>query len=130
MDWHNFTIRLLFKMFVETKMVTTRRSRVCHWCSYHILTSSFIYNETNSRHSDVDDDVTHCVTMPTSAVTFWCFFLFPLISELVVALWSKPSLCILTYKHGYILSIEMICQRKQAEMNKGNSQIWTVWRNS
>ena len=25
----------------------------------------------------------------------------------------KPSLCILTYKHGYILSIEMICQNNQ-----------------
>ena len=34
----------------------------------------------------------------------------------------KPSLSILTYKHGYIFSIEMVCQRKKAEMNKGKSQ--------
>ena len=41
----------------------------------------------------------------------------------------KPSLSILTYKHGYIFSIEMVCQRKKAEMNKGKSQRGTVWRN-
>ena len=28
---------------VRTKKCHTRRSRVCHWCSYHILTSSVIY---------------------------------------------------------------------------------------
>ena len=28
---------------VRTKKWYTRRSRVCHWCSYHILTSSLIY---------------------------------------------------------------------------------------
>ena len=28
---------------VKTKKWHTRRSRVCHWCSYHILTSSVIY---------------------------------------------------------------------------------------
>ena len=28
---------------VRTKKWQTRRSRVCHWCSYHILTSSVIY---------------------------------------------------------------------------------------
>ena len=28
---------------VRTKKGHTRRSRVCHWCSYHILTSSVIY---------------------------------------------------------------------------------------
>ena len=28
---------------VRTKKWYTRRSRVCHWCSYHILTSSVIY---------------------------------------------------------------------------------------
>ena len=28
---------------VRTKKWHTRRSRVCHWCSYHILTSSLIY---------------------------------------------------------------------------------------
>ena len=28
---------------VRTKNWHTRRSRVCHWCSYHILTSSVIY---------------------------------------------------------------------------------------
>ena len=28
---------------VRTKKWHTRRSRVCHWCSYHILTSSVIY---------------------------------------------------------------------------------------
>ena len=27
----------------------TRRSRVCHWCSYHILTSSVIYYWTDAR---------------------------------------------------------------------------------
>ena len=29
---------------VRTKKWHTRRSRVCHWCSYHILTSSVIYS--------------------------------------------------------------------------------------
>ena len=28
---------------VRTKKWHTRRSRVCHWCSYHVLTSSVIY---------------------------------------------------------------------------------------
>ena len=28
---------------VRTNLWHTRRSRVCHWCSYHILTSSVIY---------------------------------------------------------------------------------------
>ena len=28
---------------VRTKKWHTRRSQVCHWCSYHILTSSVIY---------------------------------------------------------------------------------------
>ena len=28
---------------VRTKKWHTRRRRVCHWCSYHILTSSVIY---------------------------------------------------------------------------------------
>ena len=28
---------------IRTKKWHTRRSRVCHWCSYHILTSSVIY---------------------------------------------------------------------------------------
>ena len=48
---------------------------------------------------------------------------FSLISELVVAL------CILTYKHGYILSIEMVLSKKKAERNKGKSQRGTIWRN-
>ena len=117
-------------MFVETKRGNKRRSRVCHWCSYHILTSSFIYNRTNSRHSDADDNVTHGVTMPTSAATFSCFFFFfnLRISCSFMQLY-KPSLSSLTYKHGYIFSIEMVCQRKKAEMNKGKSQRGTVWRN-
>ena len=34
---------------VRTKMWHTRRSRVCHWCSYHILTSSVIYYWTDAR---------------------------------------------------------------------------------
>ena len=67
-------IRKRSQMFVETKRGNKRRSRVCHWCTYHILTSSFIYNRTNSRHSDADDNVTHGVIMPTSAATFSCFF--------------------------------------------------------
>ena len=33
--WHQNVVR--------TKKWHTRRSRVCHWCSYHILTSSVIY---------------------------------------------------------------------------------------
>ena len=34
---------------VRTKMWRTRRSRVCHWCSYHILTSTVVYYWTNVR---------------------------------------------------------------------------------
>ena len=34
---------------VRTKKWHTRRSQVCHWCSYHILTSSVIYYWTNAR---------------------------------------------------------------------------------
>ena len=34
---------------VRTKKWHTRRSRVCHWCSYHILTSSVIYYCTDVR---------------------------------------------------------------------------------
>ena len=34
---------------VKTKKWHTRRSRVCHWCSYHILTSSVIYYWTDAR---------------------------------------------------------------------------------
>ena len=34
---------------VRTKKWHTRRSRVCHWCSYHILTSSVIYYWTDAR---------------------------------------------------------------------------------
>ena len=33
----------------RTKKWHTRRSRVCHWCSYHILTSSVIYYWTDAR---------------------------------------------------------------------------------
>ena len=33
---------------VRTKKWHTRRSRVCHWCSYHILTSSVIYYWTDA----------------------------------------------------------------------------------
>ena len=34
---------------VRTKEWHARRSRVCHWCSYHILTSSVIYYWKNAR---------------------------------------------------------------------------------
>ena len=34
---------------VRTKKWHTRRSRVCHWCSYHILTSSVIYYWRDAR---------------------------------------------------------------------------------
>ena len=34
---------------VRTRKWHTRRSRVCHWCSYHILTSSVIYYWTDAR---------------------------------------------------------------------------------
>ena len=34
---------------VRTKKWHTRRSRVCHWCSYHSLTSSVIYYWTEAR---------------------------------------------------------------------------------
>ena len=34
---------------VKTKKWHTRRSRVCGWCSYHILTSSLIYYWTDAR---------------------------------------------------------------------------------
>ena len=34
---------------VRTKKWHTRRSRVCQWCSYHILTSSVIYYWTDAR---------------------------------------------------------------------------------
>ena len=34
---------------VRTKKWHTRRSQVCHWCSYHILTSSVIYYWTDAR---------------------------------------------------------------------------------
>ena len=33
---------------VRTKKWHTRRSRVCHWCSYHILMSSVIYYWTGA----------------------------------------------------------------------------------
>ena len=33
----------------RTKKWHTRRSQVCHWCSYHILTSSVIYYWTDAR---------------------------------------------------------------------------------
>ena len=33
----------------DKKVVHTRLSRVCHWCSYHILTSSVIYYWTGAR---------------------------------------------------------------------------------
>jgi len=33
----------------RTKKWHTRRSRVCYWCSYHILTSSVIYYWTDAR---------------------------------------------------------------------------------
>ena len=34
---------------VRTKKWLTRRSQVCHWCSYHILTCSVIYYGTDAR---------------------------------------------------------------------------------
>ena len=34
---------------VRTKKWHTRHSRVCHWCSYHILTSFVIYRWTDAR---------------------------------------------------------------------------------
>ena len=34
---------------VRTKKWHTRRSRVCHWCPYYILTSSVIYYWTDAR---------------------------------------------------------------------------------
>ena len=34
---------------VRTKKWQTSRRRVCHWCSYHILTSSMIYYWTDAR---------------------------------------------------------------------------------
>ena len=34
---------------VRTKKWHMRHSRVCHWCSYHILTSSVIYYWTDAR---------------------------------------------------------------------------------
>ena len=34
---------------VRTKKWHTRRSRVCHWCSYHILTFSVIITESDAR---------------------------------------------------------------------------------
>ena len=34
---------------VRTKKWHTRRSRLCHWCSYHILASSVIYYWTDAR---------------------------------------------------------------------------------
>ena len=34
---------------VRKKEWHTRRSRVCHWCSYHFLTSSVIYYWTDAR---------------------------------------------------------------------------------
>ena len=37
------------KNVVRTKKWHTRRSRVCHWCSYRILTSSVIYYWTDAR---------------------------------------------------------------------------------
>ena len=37
------------QMTSRTKKWHTRRSRVCHWCSYHILTSSVIYYWTDAR---------------------------------------------------------------------------------
>ena len=36
-------------MWQEQKKWHSRRSRVCHWCSYHILTSSVIYYWTYAR---------------------------------------------------------------------------------
>ena len=38
----------------RTKMWHTRRSRVCHWCSYHILTSSVIYYWTEAWQHGID----------------------------------------------------------------------------
>ena len=38
---------------VRTKKWHTRRSRVCHWCSYHILTSSVIYYWTDARQLEI-----------------------------------------------------------------------------
>ena len=39
---------------VRTKMWHTRRSRVCHWCSYHILTSSVFYYGTEAWQHGID----------------------------------------------------------------------------
>ena len=39
---------------VRTKKWLTRRSRVCHWCSYHILTSSVIYYWTDRTHGNME----------------------------------------------------------------------------
>ena len=39
---------------VRTKKWHTRRSRVCHWCSYHILTSSVIYYWTDTRQHGIN----------------------------------------------------------------------------
>ena len=37
------------QIVVRTEQWHTRRSRVCHWCSYHILTSSVICYWTDAR---------------------------------------------------------------------------------
>ena len=39
---------------VGTKKWHTRRSPVCHWCSYHILRSSVIYCWTDARQHGID----------------------------------------------------------------------------
>ena len=38
---------------VRTNKWHTRRSRVCHWCSYHILTSSVSITESDARHHGI-----------------------------------------------------------------------------
>ena len=49
---------------VKTKKWQTRRSRVCHWCSYHILTSSVIYHWTDTRQHGIYLISMYCLSYP------------------------------------------------------------------
>ena len=46
---------------VRAKKWHTRRSRMCHWCSYHILTSSLLWSVTEQLQDNMESNLFHII---------------------------------------------------------------------
>ena len=115
---------VIVKMWQEQKSGTRGDSRVCHWCSYHILTSSVIYYWTDAR----QHGIYLFYTITKQSTTHKAFVYFKLLQHNAKAglcpLWQRRKKAI--WRNLWFIQNEAI---SLVTMRTRSKELWLVEKN-